>query len=115
MGGIVASAFGDAFLVWPAGFLAGMGSFALGHLCYIVSLDSWAVGQDARIQLHTWGCPLLCSSCNLALLSKEGVGCGPCIGCGGSCLHWVADFNGVAGRFSPGLAHVHRGSHISYQ
>ena len=38
--GLVLSFFGDLFLLFSWGFLAGLGSFLLGHICYIFSFKN---------------------------------------------------------------------------
>jgi uncharacterized membrane protein YhhN len=41
--GLVASAVGDVCLVFPSGFLFGLGAFLLGHLCYVGAFAGGAV------------------------------------------------------------------------
>jgi uncharacterized membrane protein YhhN len=41
--GLLASAVGDVCLVFPSGFLFGLGAFLLGHLCYVGAFASGAV------------------------------------------------------------------------
>lgn len=42
--GLVVSAVGDVSLAFPQGFLAGLGSFLVAHLCYIAALAPGAQG-----------------------------------------------------------------------